>query len=108
VIFPILDHRLKLATVTLERDWKFPKKWYNYFIEKLSNGYFTNRPKYREKFVEIFRVYRDQYRNKQAYFNDLMDNVQKPETVISVLERYALHQNLEDIAWFLEDFDRRF
>jgi len=107
-IQPILDHRLKLAKFTLQKDWKFPKKWYNFFIEKLSDGYFTDHPLFQEKFVEIFEAYRLYYRDEEAYFAELENKAQETETAIGIINRYTLYQNLTDIEWFLDDFERRF
>ena len=105
-IQPILDYRLKLAKLTLQKDWKFPKKWYNYFIEKLNDGYFTDRLLFQEKFVEIFEAYRLHYREEEVYFAELENKAQETETAIGIIDRYTLYQNLTDIEWFLDDFER--
>ena len=104
----VLGFRRRLAQHTLKKDWRFPKKWYNYFVEKMDDGYFAGRPTYRDRFIEVFEEYARRYREMEGYFREMDNALQSKETKISAADRYELYRDMKDIERFLEDFERRF
>ena len=104
-VLPILDFRLRLAQYTLQEYWRFPEKWYNFFLDYELNGKMTDHPLFRQRMFQLFDVYRSYYIEHEDYFNQLKERLDQKEWGISIGERYNLYRSLEVIERFLVDFE---
>jgi len=104
----VLDHRLKLANYTLGKNPDFPSSWYDYYIELVGNGYFSDRKDLQEKYATIFKVYYNFYQSEKSEYEKKESIMKELSSEIRMADRLSFLEFILELKDFQSDYSERF